>query len=112
MPPEVGPLGEFEQMVLLAVLCAEKDGEAYGITVYDELTARTKRRVARGAVYMTLDRLEKKGLLSSYQTEPTTERGGRTKRCYRVTKPAMAALRESRRALLNLWEGLGVNTGS
>ena len=89
---------------------AEKDGEAYGITVYDELTARTKRRVARGAVYMTLDRLEKKGLLSSYQTDPTPERGGRAKRCYRVTKPAMAALRESRRALLNLWEGLGVKS--
>ena len=108
MPADLAPLGEFEQMVLLAVLCAEKDREAYGITVYDELTARTKRRVARGAVYMTLDRLEKKGLLSSYQTEPTAERGGRAKRCYRVTKPALAALRESRRALLNLWEGLGV----
>lgn len=105
MADEVGPLGEFEQMVLLAVLCADKAGEAYGITVYDELVARTKRRVARGAVYMTLDRLEKKGLLSSFQTEPTAERGGRAKRCYRVTKPAKAALRESRRALLNLWEG-------
>ena len=105
-------MGEFEQLVLLAVLCAEKDGEAYGITVYDELTARTKRRVALGAVYMTLDRLEKKGLLSSYQTEPTAGRGGRAKRCYRVTRPAMAALRESRRALLNLWEGLGVTGDS
>lgn len=105
MSDEVRPLGEFEQMVLLAVLCADKAGEAYGITVYDELVARTKRRVARGAVYMTLDRLEKKGLLSSFQTEPTAERGGRAKRCYRVTKPAKAALRESRRALLNLWEG-------
>jgi DNA-binding PadR family transcriptional regulator len=111
MSHDVTPLGEFEQMVLLAVLCAEKDGEAYGITVYDELTSRTRRRVARGAVYMTLDRLEKKGLLSSYQTEPTAERGGRAKRCYQVTKPAMAALRESRRALLNLWEGLGAKSG-
>lgn len=99
-------------MVLLAVLCADKDGEAYGITVYDELTARAKRHVARGAVYMTLDRLEKKGLLSSYQTEPKAERGGRARRCYRVTKPAMAALRESRRALLSLWEGLGARTES
>jgi len=107
VPSDVSSLGEFEQMVLLAVLCAGKEGDAYGITVYDELTARTKRRIARGAVYMTLDRLEKKGLLSSFQTEPTAERGGRAKRCYRVTKPAMAALRESRRALLNLWEGLG-----
>ena len=111
MPEDVRPLGEFEQMVLLAVLCADKAGEAYGITVYDELVARTRRRVARGAVYMTLDRLEKKGLLSSYQTEPTSERGGRARRCYRVTKPARTALRESRRALLNLWEGSAAKPG-
>ena len=100
------PLGEFEQMVLLAVLCAGQDDEAYGVNVHEELEERTKRRVSRGAVYMTLDRLEKKGLLSSHLTEPTAERGGRAKRCYRPTRPALAALRESRRALLRLWEGL------
>ena len=98
-------------MILLAVLCASQQGEAYGITVFDELTTRTTRRVARGAVYMTLDRLEKKGLLSSYLTEPTPERGGRAKRCYRVTKPALAALKESKRALVNLWEGLELSSG-
>ena len=101
------PLGEFEQMILLAVLRASQDpADAYGVTIHDELTRRAKRRVARGAVYMTLDRLEKKGLLSSFQTEPTAERRGRAKRCYRVTKPAMAALRASRQALVRLWEGL------
>jgi DNA-binding PadR family transcriptional regulator len=101
-------LGEFEQMVLLAVLCAAQEAEeAYGVTVHAELERRTKRRVARGAVYMTLDRLEKKGLLESSLTAPTPERGGRAKRCYRVTKPALAALRASRRALVALWEGLG-----
>lgn len=101
------PLGEFEQMVLLAVLCASQDGEdAYGVNIHTELEARTGRRVSRGAVYMTLDRLEKKGLLSSYLTDPTPERGGRSKRGYRVTKPARAALHESRRALIRLWEGL------
>jgi DNA-binding PadR family transcriptional regulator len=99
-------LGEFEQMVLLAVLCAAQEGDAYGVTVHGELERRTKRRVARGAVYMTLDRLEKKGLLESYLTDPTPERGGRAKRCYRVTRPALAALRASRRALVALWEGL------
>ena len=99
-------LGEFEQMVLLAVLCAAQEGDAYGVTVHAELERRTKRRVARGAVYMTLDRLEKKGLLESYLTDPTPERGGRAKRCYRVTRPAVAALRASRRALVALWEGL------
>jgi DNA-binding PadR family transcriptional regulator len=101
-------LGEFEQMVLLAVLQAQQtETGAYGITVHAELVARTKRRVARGAVYMTLDRLEKKGLLSSHLTEPLPERGGRARRLYRVTKPAMAALRASHRALQRLWEGLG-----
>ena len=93
-------------MVLLAVLCASAGEDAYGVNVHAELERRTRRRVARGAVYMTLDRLEKKGLLSSYLTEPTPERGGRAKRCYRVTRPALSALRESRRALLNLWQGL------
>jgi len=99
-------LGEFEQMVLLGVLCAGQDEDAYGVNVHAELEKRAKRRVARGAVYMTLDRLEKKGLLSSFVTAPTPERGGRGKRCYRVTKPALQALRASRRALVNLWEGL------
>jgi DNA-binding PadR family transcriptional regulator len=101
-------LGEFEQMVLLAVLqAAEEHGDAYGVNVHTELTTRTRRRVARGAVYMTLDRLEKKGLLASYLTDPTPERGGRAKRCYRLTRPALTALRESRQALLRLWEGVG-----
>jgi len=108
MGRDAQPLGEFEQMVLLAVLCAAQEAEeAYGVTVHAELERRTKRRVARGAVYMTLDRLEKKGLLESFLTAPTPERGGRAKRCYRVTKPALAALRASRRALVALWEGLG-----
>ena len=108
MSPTPASLGEFEQMVLLAVLQAQQsEAGAYGITVHAELTSRAKRRVARGAVYMTLDRLEKKGLLTSHLTEPLPERGGRARRLYRVTKPAMAALRESRQALLRLWQGLG-----
>jgi PadR family transcriptional regulator, regulatory protein PadR len=106
MRDEAPSLGEFEQMVLLAVLCAGQDEDAYGVTVHAELERRTKRRIARGAVYMTLDRLEKKGLLSSYLTDPMPERGGRARRCYRVTKPAMIGLRASRRALMSLWEGL------
>lgn len=107
MPREQSPLGEFEQMVLLAVLqAAQKADGAYGISVFDELAARSKRRVSRGAVYMTLDRLEKKGLLRSSLTEPLAERGGRSRRCYELTKPARAALRESQRALMNLWAGV------
>ena len=97
-------IGEFEQMVLLAVL--QRRGDAYGIAIHDELSQHTRRPVARGAVYMTLDRLEKKGLLKSTLSEPTAERGGRAKRCYALTKPAVEALRASRRTLLGLWSGL------
>jgi PadR family transcriptional regulator, regulatory protein PadR len=104
MPTEPIALGEFEQMVLLAILQVKDD--AYGVTIHEELERRTKRKVARGAIYMTLDRLEKKGLLDSWTTAPTAERGGRAKRCYKVTKPALEALRASRRALVSLWDGL------
>jgi DNA-binding PadR family transcriptional regulator len=100
-------LGEFEQMILLAVLCVAQSGhEPYGVPIHTELERRSKRRVTRGAVYMTLDRLEKKGLLVSRLSEPTRERGGRAKRCYTVTTPALSALRASRQALIRLWEGL------
>ena len=101
---ESAVLAEFEQMVLLAVLHVRDD--AYGVTVHEELERHTDRAVSRGAVYMTLDRLEKKGLLTSSLSEPTAERGGRATRCYSVTKTALLALRASRRTLLSLWDGL------
>jgi DNA-binding PadR family transcriptional regulator len=104
MNADLPVIGEFEQIVLLAVLKIRDD--AYGVTVHEELERHTKRPVARGAVYMTLDRLEKKGLLTSALSEPTAERGGRAKRCYAVTKTAVQALRASRRTLLSLWDGL------
>ena len=104
MSADLPVVGEFEQMVLLAVLQTRDD--AYGVTVHEELQRHTNRPVARGAVYMTLDRLEKKGLLSSTRSEPTAERGGRAKRCYQVTRAAVAALKASRRTLLSLWDGL------
>jgi PadR family transcriptional regulator, regulatory protein PadR len=97
-------VGEFEQMILLAVL--QRKDDAYGVTIHEELARHTPRAVARGAVYMTLDRLEKKGLLKSTLSEPTTERGGRAKRCYTLTKSAVQALKASRRTLLSLWNGL------
>jgi PadR family transcriptional regulator PadR len=104
MNADLPVIGEFEQMVLLAVLQTQDD--AYGVTVHEELQKHTDRPVARGAVYMTLDRLEKKGLLTSTLSAPTAERGGRAKRCYAVTRTAIAALRTSRRTLLSLWDGL------
>jgi DNA-binding PadR family transcriptional regulator len=101
---EAQTIGEFEQMVLLAVL--QRKDDAYGVTIHEELARHTPRAVARGAVYMTLDRLEKKGLLTSTVSNPTPERGGRAKRCYSLTRSAVQALKASRRTLLSLWDGL------
>lgn len=97
-------LGEFEQMVLLAILHL-RDG-AYGLAIRRELEKRTGRQVSHGAAYITLDRLEKKGLLHSELGDPTPGRGGRAKRYFHVTPTGVTALRESRKALQNLWGGL------
>lgn len=87
-------LGQFEQVVLTAVVALE--GDAYGVTIHakvEELWA--PRSVTLGAVYVTLDRLEEKRLVSSWLSDPTPERGGRTKRCYKLENTGKAALRES-----------------
>ena len=97
-------LGELEQMVLLAVLRLADD--AYSTAVRAELETRTGRSVARGAVYVTLDRLLKKGYLSSRMGDPTPERGGRAKRYFALTAEGKVALRTAREALLKLWSGL------
>jgi PadR family transcriptional regulator len=97
-------LGEFEQLVLLAVL---RLGEsAYAVTIRREIEERTGRSVSRGAIYITLDRLEKKGYLTSRFADATAERGGRSKRYYEVMPVGARALRESWSAMRNMWEGL------
>jgi DNA-binding PadR family transcriptional regulator len=97
-------LGEFEQMVLSAVLRLGDD--AYGAAILTELAAQTGRRVSGGALYATLDRLESKGLIVSRRGDPTPERGGRPKRFVRVTRDGIAALRDVRQAMLKLWRGI------
>ena len=96
-------LGEFEQMVLLAILHVEGEGEAYGVPIVEEIERRTGRSVSRAAVYVTLRRLEKKGLLSSWMSEPTGERGGKPRRCVRVEAEGRAELLESRRTMDRMW---------
>jgi PadR family transcriptional regulator PadR len=103
-PAKPEALGELEQLILLAVLRLED--EAYGVVIVQELAARTGRKISRPSVYLTLGRLEEKGLLRSKMGDPTPERGGRAKRYYVVSATAMALLRESRRAYLNLCSGL------
>lgn len=97
-------LGEFEHMVLLAALHIGKG--AYAVTIRRELEKRAGRRVARGALYTSLERLESKGYLTSVMSEPTPERGGRSKRCYAVSPTGVRALRTSKEAMLKLWRGL------
>jgi PadR family transcriptional regulator len=101
---DVSSLGEFEQVVLLAVL---RLGEgAYAVPVQDEIRRCTGRDVSRGSIYITLDRLETKGYLRSRLADPTPERGGRAKRYYSLRPKALEALKENRRALVALWRGL------
>jgi len=97
-------LGEFEQIVLLAIL--RLGDEAYAIPVRDEIARRTGRAVARGALYTALERLETKGCLRSRMSDPRPERGGRSRRYYSVSASGIAALRSARAALLALWKGV------
>ena len=100
----MGYLGEFEQVVLLAAMHLGDD--AYGASVSEEIEARTGRKVSRGALYVTLDRLEEKGLIRTSLGDPRANRGGRPRRYVKVAAPGLRALRESRAALLSLWHGL------
>src|SRR3954471_15039300 len=101
---DVLTLGEFEHMVLLAVMRLGDD--AYAVPVRDEIVRCTGRDVSRGSIYITLDRLETKGYLRSRLADSTPERGGRAKRYYALRPRAVDALKESRRALVALWRGL------
>lgn len=97
-------LGEFEQIVLLAILRLGDD--AYAIPVREEIEQRTGRAVSRGALYTALERLETKGCLRSTMSDPLPERGGRSRRYYTVTPAGVGALRAAREALMALWRGV------
>jgi DNA-binding PadR family transcriptional regulator len=97
-------LGEFEHIIVLALLRLED--RAYGVTVRQEIERRTNREVSIGAIYATLDRLEAKGYVKSHLGDPTPERGGRSKRFFRVTAKGMTAVNRTHRALHSMTEGL------
>lgn len=97
-------MGEFEQLVLLAVL--RLNNNAYGMEVREQIETRTGREVSYGAVYTTLDRLEQKGYVSHRMGEATPERGGRAKKYFRVLREGRAALRATQEALQVMWEGV------
>lgn len=97
-------LGEFEQLLLLALLRLKED--AYGVRIREAIQARTGRTVSPGAVYTALDRLERRDLVSSRLGEPSPERGGKRRRYYRLEPAGAALLRESQNALRRMASGL------
>jgi len=97
-------LGEFEQVVLLAIL--RLDDDAYGVTIRSEIATCAGRDPAPGALYTTLDRLEEKGLVRSRMGDPTPERGGRSKRYFTVSASGLKAVTQAQRSYRRLLEGL------
>ena len=94
-------LGDVEHFVLVALL--HLGGESYGVPIMREIAARTGREVSRPAVYIALKRLEAKGLVLSRVGDATAERGGRSKRWFRITKPGARQLRQSHDAFVRMW---------
>ena len=97
-------LGEFEQIVLLAILRLG-DG-AYGVPIRNEIEQRAARRVSVGALYSTLDRLEGKKYIYSWFADATPQRGGRSKRYFRVLPKGVEALTRSKSMLERMWHGV------
>ena len=99
-----GALGEFEQIVLLAIVRIG-DG-VYGVPIVDEIERRTGRRVAPAAVHITLRRLENKGLVTSWLGDPTPERGGKARRYVKITRAGVESVRATRKVMDQMWQGL------
>jgi len=99
-------LGEFEHLVLLAVLRLSED--AYGARIREELEARGGRQASVSSIYITLTRLEAKGMVTSWRGEPTRVRGGKARRFFRVEPVGLDALEQARDQLLAMWDGIQV----
>lgn len=97
-------LGEFEQMVLLAIL--RRGDDAYGLAIKEELESVAGRSPSSGSLYTTLDRLQQKGLVASRAGDASSDRGGRPRRYLRVTPEGVGALAQSRGRLMALWDGV------
>lgn len=98
-------LTELELLLLLAIL--QVGDEAYAVPIAEEIRRRTGRSVARAAIYVTLQRLEEQGLVSSWFGDPLPERGGKARRHYRVEPEGRTMIRDTREAFRSMWEGLG-----
>lgn len=102
--PRGAYLGGLELMVLLALIRLEED--AYGVPICHEIEKQSGREAALGSVYAALERLEKRGLVTSRLGDSTAVRGGRAKRYFRVTAQGVRNVRETQRVLMNLWRHL------
>jgi DNA-binding PadR family transcriptional regulator len=103
-------IGELELAALLTV--ARLGVDAYGASIRRDLSERSRRDHSVGAIYTTLQRLEDKGLITSMMSEPTAVRGGRARRCYRVTGAGERALHRERDVRTALWKGVPVRLGA
>ena len=99
-------LGEFEQMIMLTLLLL--DEQAYGASIRSTLAQEVGREVAIGAIYSTLERLERKAMVTSKLGESTAQRGGRPKRFFKVTAQGQQALKKARAAMDTLWQGISI----
>jgi PadR family transcriptional regulator len=102
-------LTDFELMILLAILRLGDD--AYGVPIADEIERTGRRTVAIAAVYVALERLAARGLVTSSLGDPTPERGGRAKKFFRVTGKGARLVRDTYAALNAMWRGLSVVKG-
>lgn len=103
-------LGGFQQLVLLAVLRLGDD--AYGAEIQRDIEETAGRSVSISTIYVTLERLQKRGLVSSWMGEPTRVRGGRSKRFYELTEDGREALHTARRQLERMWRGVETRPSS
>ena len=94
-------LGEFQEIVLLAILIL--DDQAYGLKIQKEISNRLKREISRGALHTALTRLEEKGLLESEYGGATAERGGRRKRFYKLTDSGKVSLKQAKEMREEMW---------
>src|SRR5580704_15778660 len=97
-------IGGFELLVLLALIRLGDD--AYGVPISEAIEESSGREVALGSVYITLERLDQKGLVASRLGEPTPERGGRAKTYFRITAKGLREIRQAQRTLTRLWKGV------
>jgi PadR family transcriptional regulator PadR len=96
-------LGQFEQLLLTAILTLRE--EAYGVSIHAKAAELAHpKTISLGAIYVTLDRMEDKGLVSSRLSDPTPERGGRAKRCYQLEALGERALQESAATAKRIWD--------